>query len=115
MINNMTNTELIKEINEKYESIVNRHNIQRTITPDYLDDGYFMPITQDEEIYLKCVFLTIKSRGENINFYTKQELFQVNAFITVAVELKRTDLIRNCGFSSVFISNVKRKTAERLL
>lgn len=72
-----------------------------------MDDTEEPPITENEIQFLKFAYSIIKERGELIEAYTEDELFQVQSLLASSVMLNRADIISEAGISEGFVETVE--------
>ena len=107
-------TELMKELEKEYPTVVSLHQeIWRHATELYLDDVDEPAISPKEVRFLEYAYSVIKKRGEDLNSYSRDELFQVHVMLVSSIHLNREDLIERSGLSRNFVSKVEEEL-ERL-
>lgn len=113
MKNKRLDTQLIKEIEKKYINAVDLYQkIWIHGTELYMDDLDEPAITENEVEFLRFAYSVIKARGENVESFTEDELFQIHTMLISAIMLNREDIILSAGISKGFLGVVENKLKQ---
>lgn len=113
MLNKKIDTRLIKEIEKRYTDVADMYQkIWIHGTELYMDETDEPAITENEVEFLQFAYSVIKARGENVESFTEDELFQVQVMLISAIMLKREDLILSAGISKGFLEVVENKLKQ---
>ena len=113
MLNKKIDTRLIKEIKKRYTDAADMYQkIWIHGTELYMDETDEPAITENEVEFLRFAYSVIKARGENVESFTEDELFQIHTMLISAIMLNRDDIILSAGISKGFLGVVENKLKQ---